>query len=759
MAKASVKIAVLTMGVSGIVAELLLLRELFIVFSGNELSIGIILANWLILEAFGCFILGRKAEKIKEKIPAFAGVTIIFSLLFPVAIYFVRILKNILGVSIGESIGLFPMFYSSFLIILPVSVSHGALFSLSCNIYSTYIESSASSVGRVYVYETFGTILGGILWTYFLIVYLHAFQIAIGLALVNFLVLLILLFNYRTTGRKYRFTMAFSLFLLIFSAYLFISGKVDKIHHHSIRTQWKNHNVVCYKNSIYGNISVIKSGEQYIFFYNGIPELIIPIPDIGFVEKFAHLPLLAHPHPEKLLIIGAGAGGLIDEILKHKCVKLIEYAELDPYFLRLIRKYSTPLTEKELKDPRVKIRYMDGRLMLKITQKRYDVIMVGILNPSDLQANRLFTKEFFTLVKRKLNKDGILTIGLPGSLSYLNDELRNLNSCIYNTLREVFPHIRVFPGEGLNLFLSSCSKNVLRLDEGQIVEGLKERNIKVNVLIARHIKKALHPGWQGWFLNFIKRGSKKINHDFRPLGVFYSISHWNSLFAPYLCGLFRWIEKINLWFFVLLTLIWLSLVFIPKAKPFGSGIPLCIGTTGLAGMIFDLAIIFTFQSIYGYVFSWMGILVTSFMVGVATGAMSITSLLLKIKKCFKVFIDIELAIMGFSILLPLLFYTLHPYLDVPKVSPLMMILFLILSFIGGVLIGAQFPLANRIYISQKKSLTKTAGILYSSDLVGGWLGGMIGGALLLPILGLLGSCFVVFLIKLCSFIYIKRRVK
>jgi spermidine synthase len=58
--KKRICIAILAMGFSGLVAEILLLRELLIVFSGNELCIGIILANWLILEAFGCFFLGRK---------------------------------------------------------------------------------------------------------------------------------------------------------------------------------------------------------------------------------------------------------------------------------------------------------------------------------------------------------------------------------------------------------------------------------------------------------------------------------------------------------------------------------------------------------------------------------------------------------------------------------------------------------------------------------------------------------------------------
>jgi len=54
-------VAILAKGFSGLVAQILLLRELLIVFSGNELSIGIILANWLILGAIGSYLVGRRA--------------------------------------------------------------------------------------------------------------------------------------------------------------------------------------------------------------------------------------------------------------------------------------------------------------------------------------------------------------------------------------------------------------------------------------------------------------------------------------------------------------------------------------------------------------------------------------------------------------------------------------------------------------------------------------------------------------------------
>jgi spermidine synthase len=750
-------IAILAMGFSGLVAEILLLRELLIVFSGNELCIGIILANWLILEAFGCFFLGRKAEKSKNELETFTVITILFSLSLFIAIFLTRILKGVIGISIGESIGFLSMFYSSFLILLPVSILHGALFPLSCRIYSMFSGQEASSVGKVYVYETVGTLIGGIVFTYLLIPYLNSFQASLELAILNFVVCLVLLAPFWKTVLFQKTILAILSGLIAISGYLVFTGQADKLHHYSIKAQWKNQNIIHYQNSQYGNISIIENQGQYIFFLDGIPNIITPIPDRPFIEAFVHLPLLAHPEPAKLLVVSGGAGGVINEALKHSSIETIEYAELDPLLLGLLRKFPTPLTESELNDRRVKMKHIDGRLLLKSTRNQYDLILIGILEPSNLQTNRFFTKEFFSLAKKRLDTGGILVIGLPGSLTYQNEELKNLNSCIFNTLKSVFSHIRVIPGDGNNLFLASDSREISTIDRMQIIERLNQRNIKAEELVPWDIEKKLHRGWEDWFSRFLEGSSQRINSDFNPVGLYYSISHWNALFAPSLRWFFRQFERINLWTMVLLVVFFLLSYFFFRAKNirfFRSGIPFSIITTGFAGMIFDLMLIFAFQSIYGYVFSWIGILVASFMTGAACGAMLITTVLARIKNCFRLFIRIELAIICFSMGCPLIFLAVHTYLGSLSGFFFFKMLFLVVSFIGGLLVGSQFPLANKIYLRNSTSLSRTAGLLYASDLLGGWFGGIIGAVVLLPVLGLTNTCITVGLIKLTSFIVV-----
>src|SRR4030066_39820 len=129
-----------------------------------------------------------------------------------------------------------------------------------------------------------------------------------------------------------------TLLLSFLFCYGLLPQNSNAIHQSSIRSQWRGLNVIHYENSIYGNITVTKRGEQYTFFADGVPSITTPIPDIAFIEDFVHFPMLFYEKPESVLILSGGAGGMIHEILKYP-VKRMDYVELDPLLLKLVQEF------------------------------------------------------------------------------------------------------------------------------------------------------------------------------------------------------------------------------------------------------------------------------------------------------------------------------------------------------------------------------------------------------------------------------------
>ncbi len=743
-----IPLAIFIIGLSGIVAQVMLLRELWVTFYGNELTLGIILANWVISEAIGVFIIGKSIDRIKQKINAFITLEIIFLLVLPFSLYLSRVFKVIIGIPFGEGMGLWPIFYSSVLIIFPLAFCHGGLFSCGCKVYSQ-LKEQASSIGRVYSLETIGTIIGGIILTYLFIPFLSSFQIIFIIVSLN-LVICFLFFKQISSFLRYTV-----LSLIIIILYLFLSGKVNQIERASINMAWKPREVLDYRNSVYGNVAVTKEFAQYTFFYNGIPIITTPTPNIQFVEDFAHLPLLFHAGPENILVVSAGAGGLINEIIKHS-LKKIDYAELDPLVIKMLKKYPSRLTETEFKDSRVNIINLDGRLFLKTTPNRYDIIFIGLSNQSDLSTNRLFTEDFFSLVKKRLNQDGILAIWLPGSLTYLSQELKGLNSCILNALNSAYDYVRIIPGD-YNIFLASPSKDIMQVSSGIISQRKAQRDIKSHILNPAYLDYRLNIRFLDWFLKTLSNSTKKVNQDLKPVAVFEMLLFWNRQFSPKFANIMAVFKNLNLRligiFIFFPALIFLYLFY--RFRKVNIIIAYNIMTTGFFGMLANLALIFSYQVFFGVLYHRLGLLISIFMSGVAAGSIFITKNLEKIRNEAKLFIYLEVLICIFSYLLALVIPGIAGFSDIAN------LIFAALFFISGLLMGLEFPLASKICLGEKKEIGEVSGLISAADLAGGWIAGVLGGVILLPILGLFNTCIVILLLKLSSLILllIARRQK
>lgn len=371
--------ALFILGFTGIAAQTVLVREFLVLFSGNELSLGAIIGFWLLAEAAGAFFAGVLLEHRTASAASFSYLTLLFALIFPATIYLIRIFKPLLGIPIGMGVGITVIFSASSLLLLPVGCLHGALFALSCALYRNTSGRSLPSTGRVYFYETTGTIIGGLCVNYLLIPSAHAFQIAGGLALLNGVACLPLLpFS---TGRPRPYPLL-AVFALVFGALAFLAmDGAGALHRASLRQAWQGRDVVLYENSLYQNITVMKDEDQLTFFSNGTPLVSLPVPDIVSVEEFTHFALLAHPRPRQILVLGGGAGGVLGEVLKYPSVERVDYVEIDPALLRAMGKFPSPLITRERSDPRVRLHYLDGRLFVRTGRMRYDAVLLCVPPP------------------------------------------------------------------------------------------------------------------------------------------------------------------------------------------------------------------------------------------------------------------------------------------------------------------------------------------------------------------------------------------
>jgi spermidine synthase len=147
--------AVLASGLTSIITQILLLRECLSVFCGNELVMGIVLANWMILTGTGSF-LGKLSEKVKEK-EKLLTVLLIFTAGLPIAtVFLLHYLRNIVF-PVGGMIGVIESVYSSFVLLIPYCLVAGFLFSLLAQIVSR----ESNLIAKVYSLEAVGSVAGG----------------------------------------------------------------------------------------------------------------------------------------------------------------------------------------------------------------------------------------------------------------------------------------------------------------------------------------------------------------------------------------------------------------------------------------------------------------------------------------------------------------------------------------------------------------------------------------------------------------------
>ena len=716
------------LGLSSMVGQIIIIRELIVIFYGNELSLSVILASWLFWTSLGSSLFGRFIDTLKSKEKLLSYIQLSTSLALPLNILFIRNIKSVLNVSPGELIGFMPMLGSSFLSLSILCMLLGFSFVLISKIAAEKEKDQSFAVGRIYLLEGLGASIGGVAYSFFLIKLLAPFENAFIIA--AFSLFASLLFNKNI----------FQIIYLTVLSIAFLLNWPSRMEGSTRKAQFRPFELIETTDSIYGNITVTRTGKEFSFYENGL--LLFTSGDLLTSEESSHYAMLQHRAPKNILLIGGGMGGSLKEILKHP-VKNVDYVELDPLIIKLSAKYLAPINDK-----RVNVINADGREFVKKSSpdKKYDVIILNLPDPYTAMLNRFYSVEFFKEVKEILAPDGIFSFALTSSENYINPEQAYYLASIYNTLKHEFSEIKIFPGDSA-IFFATDKSGALTYDAATLIGRLKDRRINTSFVREYYLPFKLSPMRIKYIEDSIKEyGAAKINKDFKPIGYLYHASLWMTIFHGGK-GILPYLEKINLSLFTKIAILLFLLAFLIqklKKSPFKTPVALSIATTGMSEMSFQIIVILAFQFLYGYVYYKIGIILTSFMIGLVLGSFFITRHLGHAKDKKSLYLKTQVAICLYPLILPLVFTYIAKR---PEIAGGMELSFAMLPIIAGFIGGVQFPLANKICLEASGDVGKTTGFLYGLDLFGASIGGILVGLLLVPVIGIVGTCVLLCIIN------------
>ncbi len=782
--------AVLMLGVVAQIGQVLLLRELLMVFHGNEFSIGLIFAAWLIWVGVGSRLGAALADRTHRPLFLLSLNAAAVLLVLPATILLTRALRGFFRVLPGAYLSVPDMAISCFLLMAPICLLLGAQFVLLAKVWrESDGAEDTSGAGKTYVGEALGNMLGGVLFTLFMVRALNAFQSAILAGMLMLTANLLVPISREQGARRWsaRYRPALLGLVAVAALTLLFSGRLDRW---AYRVQWRlltpQHELVEVHQSKHGTISVLQRGDQYSFFQSGHlmfttagPQAQSPGLEEQEAATFAHFAMVQHENPEQVLLIGGGLRGTLSEAIKHP-VSRIDYVELDEVLAKAARPYVSRTTREALADPRVRLIHADGRLFMKAAAERYDLIIVDLPDPSTAVLNRYYTLEFFQEARALLKPDGVFVIGATSTPDLRSLSVANRNTMIYHTLSRVFSHVLV-AGERYLLYVASDAPGQISVDVATLQQRYRERDVesegfsyhhyqillyeaqlrRVNWIVRAHGRhNAAHlegPGPLPLSLGAIAEQQHAeeqlspveqqyfINSDLKPIGYSYTLMFWDEQARTGPGDNFRWLLHVRSWW--ILPPVFILLIGIVGLRMTAShtirnpdthfAILLAVFTTGLSIMALQIALLFSFQTIYGFVYEMVGLIVAIFMGGLALG--TILSHRYVVDKANM------RTLAGVQLLIALLASAIALVLPAAAVVPSptsVFLLFSTLTFVAGMINGVGFPLSAACYLALNRRAEKSASMVYGVELYGACLGAILASAVVVPMLGIVMCCLL-----------------
>ncbi len=734
-------------GFTATTAQIVLLRELMVVSYGNEISLGVMLASWLLWTALGSSLLGGFAARTSHPAKLMAVLQTLLALLLPATVFTVRASRGVFHAFPGEVLGPAPILLICLFTLSCFCAVSGWAFVAGSRLHECESGSSTTvAVNSMYLLEAAGSAVGGILASLVLLRFLDSLQIAFLVGTLNLMSVAALIL------RRQSHQLAACAILLV--AWI-VAGVPEgrRLEAISVSRLWPGFELMDTRNSVYGNLAVVETGGIRSLLENGL--LMFNAPDPAAAEEAVHFALLEHPAPKSLFLIGGGAGGSLQQALQHSSLERVDYVELDPAVLDLAEKHFPEQWNTAATDPRVHVHHADGRLYLKSTSQVFDVIIVNLPAPQTAQLNRFYTADFFREAAEKLADDGVFAFQLHAAEEYLSPDLSAFLRCIVKSLNQAFPVVQTIPGDIVHFFAAK-RPGVLAADSSELLLRLRQRHLKTSYVREYYIPFRMMPDRVADLdQNIQPRGDTPLNRDLAPIAYYFDVELWSTQFNREYQRVFETIAQIRFrrlveWAVVFLLVIAAAITWWPRgaARVRGS-VGFCVALTGLTMIGLEVLLLLGFQAIYGYVYHRLAILIALFMTGMALGSWGRLRVSSRSSRAIALPVGLmQLAVLQILAALSPVFLYLFLYSFAGVRNPNMLILasqilFPALALCAGALGGYEFALASEVFFVDAAAHRTSMGVLYAVDLIGACVGALVLSAFLIPLFGFLKAAIFI----------------
>jgi spermidine synthase len=181
--------------------------------------------------------------------------------------------------------------------------------------------------------------------------------------------------------------------------------------------------------------------------------------EANYHEMIVHVPMFANSSIKDVLVIGAGDGGTIRELMRHPGIERVTMVEIDEVVVRASKQF-LPTISSALDHPKLNLLIDDGiKFVKEAKENAYDLVIIDSSDPVG-PSEGLFTQSFYEDVFRCLRSGGVVTIQSESPLFH-PDAFVDLNKCLKQVFGtdSVHPYLVFIPMYPTGMWsLTYCSK-------------------------------------------------------------------------------------------------------------------------------------------------------------------------------------------------------------------------------------------------------------------------------------------------------------